>query len=367
MIILILLELGLYWLIQKIVITPFFSKKIKNGISVKNAIGHKTTLLRWRMRCLSAIILLCSIIVVVGIFEFGDSSWEIIINLTFYTVVLYFMIWDTRKHSKILGNISVITARDFLLDKPVYSLYLRAFKDDKTAVFDESLFVEILNAKELWPVCAIGMTKETDSPLGAIRVYTEDNTWKIDAEILIRNARNIYILVNNRESCIWEIEHCIPYLKKTTFVIYDTRKYDEVRAIIKEKICFPSLPPLSSGKLNVLSYKDSFSYKCCDKTMEGYTELLDIDHKDISKVYSTFYRNRRLKSGFIYRIYPLSVFLKEYPSNFHFLRIGLHFFSLFSFFMLFLPNMLYGTSGIYWVIAVIVSKTLEIILRVTKI
>lgn len=61
-------------------------------------------------------------------------------------------------------------------------------------------------SKNRIPVYAVGMTKETYSPVGADRVYLDDSTWKDDVRELMIAAEKIVILVNDKENCIWEIE-----------------------------------------------------------------------------------------------------------------------------------------------------------------
>ena len=103
--------------------------------------------------------------------------------------------------------------------------------------FTEFNFMEVLESYT--PVCAIGMTKEADSPFGARRVYVSDESWKEDVRDLMNRANLIFVLLNDRPSCIWEIEQSADVLNKTCFLVEDIEKYNSIRSKLAGTIDFP--------------------------------------------------------------------------------------------------------------------------------
>jgi len=152
------------------------------------------------------------------------------------------------------GNMSYCNKTDFFEGNKVFALYLRGFENDdysnkwglvkkKRKQFSEYLFTKILSK---YCVCsAIGMTKELDAPLGAKRIYVDDETWKDDVAELMEKSDKIYILINNRPSCIWEIESAVQYIEKVVMIIDDPIKYVLVQEAVKDTIDLPHIQDLT--------------------------------------------------------------------------------------------------------------------------
>lgn len=154
----------------------------------------------------------------------------------------------------VFNPLSYITIKDFYSYKRPFSLYLRAFETDKylsesdASVVNEHEFSESLFYQSLYNITpnfyAVGMTKELLSPIGAKRIYLDDNTWKDDVKYLMKKATTIFVLMNKKESCIWEIEQCLSMLDKTCFIVDDLQQYNEIREILK----YSTLPNLNELK-----------------------------------------------------------------------------------------------------------------------
>lgn len=143
------------------------------------------------------------------------------------------------------GNVQNSTLSDYLAKHPVFSVYLRAFDADYYSSSPgskafEDVFTTRLKKKGV-NVCAVGMTREVDAPYGAARVYLSDETWQQGVKELLNRAEFIFILVSDRESCIWEIRQCLPILNKVCFVVNDIERYDHVRGQLEDIVPLPNL------------------------------------------------------------------------------------------------------------------------------
>lgn len=183
------------------------------------------------------------------------------------------------------GNLSYFDMKTFLEKNNSFILYLRGFeKDDysnkmrlyriRNMQFSEYLFTKILSKK---CVCAaVGMTRELDAPLGAKRIYVDDETWKNDVAELMEKSFQIYILINNRPSCIWEIETAAKYIEKVVLIIDDPIKYVLVQETVKGTIVLPHIPDLTmSNRHYFLQYKDGrFDCHKYNNSIKGYSEII---------------------------------------------------------------------------------------------
>ncbi len=171
-----------------------------------------------------------------------------------------------------------------------FALYLRGFsfdnygityksltrKPEKNGSFSEARFISIL--KQFLPVYAVGMTKELCAPIGAKRIYLNDKEWEAEVEMLMQKARLIVILLNDTESCIWEIARSAAFQKKTVFILDDADKLSAIRlALNKERLyplpmrldkCNMAYCPAGSQDFKVTDYRnDDKSYVSVVKTM----------------------------------------------------------------------------------------------------
>lgn len=109
-----------------------------------------------------------------------------------WIVTLFLYLKASNKYQDIQGHVSVLSAKDFIEKHERFVLFLRGFESDVYNTkdigkwdFSEDKLSRVINKGLGIPMCAVGMTKEADSPIGCERVYVEDSTWEddvIDAE-----------------------------------------------------------------------------------------------------------------------------------------------------------------------------------------
>ena len=226
-------------LIVVIVLTFFLSKKEKecrNRIE-SSSDNEERVALRKRIKLLRTYSVVASIsLFVISIILFlakerSASAFGISCVIAVAAIYNSFQYWTMQlKENKMLGNISSLSKESFLKENKRFVLYLRGFNNDNYAhekhiyeLFSKEEFSEyffFMKTQEHIPVCAVGMTKEFDSPFGAQRIYLDDNTWRKDVKDLMEKASRIYILVNDRESCIWEIKQSSEFLGKTGDLVF---------------------------------------------------------------------------------------------------------------------------------------------------
>ncbi len=162
--------------------------------------------------------------------------------------------------------VSIKRPTDILPDEK-FALYLRGFSFDnyegirplqkKTRYenFSEFHFISIFN--KYLPVYSVGMTKELSAPLGSTRIYLNDAEWEKDVQKLIRKAEIIIVLVNDSNSCIWEMEHCYD-LDKTILIVDDKDKMLAVRGHFAKNHLYPF--PISLKAQTILYHNSKNEY-----------------------------------------------------------------------------------------------------------
>ena len=207
---------------------------------------------------------------------------------------------------KLLGNISTLTKTAFLSENKDFVIFLRGFIDDdysdiadlkKTDFekFSEYGFMSLLEHQGI-SACAIGMTKESDSPIGAKRIYVDDISWQKDVKDLISKSKSIYILVRNRESCIWEIKTSLKYFEKVTFIVDDISQYNFVREQIQDTMELPIISEPPMGSIVVLTYGNGkYHAVLYSNSIDGYARMLNISQKSLKKFNKTFTKKKAIK------------------------------------------------------------------------
>ena len=75
------------------------------------------------------------------------------------------------------------------------------------------------------------MTKELNSPIGAERIYLNDTEWEDEVWGLMERARLIVVLLNDSQSCIWEICKAHQFQEKVIFISNNNDKLVNIRKI----------------------------------------------------------------------------------------------------------------------------------------
>lgn len=132
-----------------------------------------------------------------------------------------------------------------------FILYLRGFAHDDYTLnqidltkkrndlsnFSEGHFISIL--KQYMPVYTIGMTKELNSPIGAERIYLNDAEWEQEVINLMEKASLIVILLNDSQSCIWEICQSNQFKEKVVFISDNSVKLTNIRKELNKQYVYP--------------------------------------------------------------------------------------------------------------------------------
>lgn len=136
-----------------------------------------------------------------------------------------------------------------------YVLFLRGFDTDnynsenrlyktKKKKKTNVEFSEVGMQKNIETYCcnhtiALGMPLELFSPIGCERIYCEPETWKQDVRHLINDSLFNIVLLNDRPSCLYELDHCFIFASKTYCIVYDRNIYENLRGI------YDMFPPVS--------------------------------------------------------------------------------------------------------------------------
>lgn len=164
-----------------------------------------------------------------------------------------------------------------------FILYLRGFSYDKYEgvqtyqrqtrfeKFSEFHFVNILN--KFFPVYSVGMTKELSSPLGATRIYLNDREWEKEVQMLIDRAELIIVLVNDSDSCLWELEHCYD-LHKTILIVDDKEKMITVRGHFAKNHLYPFPISISPQTLFLYDEQNNLSTFAYENKEKSYRKII---------------------------------------------------------------------------------------------
>ena len=295
---------AIYPLLQKCFVDWPLARRIKRSKNVKDAIACRRKL-KFRRRLFFIIYVLFFLVfpylaqTMVAIKETGIVSPRNFLWVFILPVFLYLYLISSKNLDRLLGNLSLADKTTFLSKSKDFVLYLRGFETDDYASeskqykklkgrsrFSEYYFTKVLQSKAF--VCAVGMTKEVDAPIGAQRVYLNDETWQEDVLDLMRSAKEIYILVNDRPSCIWEINQSLTMLDKTIFLVDEREKYSKVRQLGHEHgIMFPEMSHSAETQPHdfvAIRFKDgNADCRSYDKSLAGYAKMLGVPVPHIRK------------------------------------------------------------------------------------
>ena len=301
----IIIMFAIYGLLQKCLIDWPLVRRIRRSKNAKDAIACRQKLRFRRRLFLVLYVLIVFVLPQIGIsMEAIEETGVVDPRFFLWVLVLPMILWgyliSDKNLDRLMGNISTSDKTSFLSDNADYVLYLRGFESDdysseskqlkksrkRDSRFSEYYFTRVLQTKET--VCAVGMTKEIEAPIGAQRIYLDDETWQGDVLDLMRAAKEIYILVNDRPSCIWEIDQSLSMLDKTIFLVDEREKYDKVHQLGYEHgIEFPPIPHSTESLSNdfvAIRFKDGkVNCRSYDKSLKGYADMLGIPVPRIRK------------------------------------------------------------------------------------
>jgi hypothetical protein len=103
-------------------------------------------------------------------------------------------------------------------------LYLRSFADDKRVnpisrgqkTYEEDLALAL---NSFGPVIAIGSPQESDTPLGATRIYLKHENWQENVRRLMQISQLIVIQAGTSEGILWEFEAALEGVDPSKMII----------------------------------------------------------------------------------------------------------------------------------------------------
>lgn len=142
----------------------------------------------------------------------------------------------------VLARLPLELAQRFALARPrkagVYPIvFLRSFEDDRLTIRADGTrsLVDLLtlhrhvgyervlvaSSRHLGPVLALGEPGERVPPLGAFRVYFEQDDWKAGVSSLLENATYLVVSLGKTPSVTWEVSRLkeLGLLDRTVFVV----------------------------------------------------------------------------------------------------------------------------------------------------
>lgn len=127
--------------------------------------------------------------------------------------------------------------------KGPFVLYLRSFIDDKITGrrisiindvrSEEEVLVEVMS--DIAPVYAIGDPKDKKMPLGASRIYVDDEHWKSTVIEMMDKAVAVVLRLGKTDSFWWEVETAVENipLGKVMFIIPESNTFNNVAMLYK--------------------------------------------------------------------------------------------------------------------------------------
>lgn len=234
-------------------------KRIKKAESVQEANQIRTFTAFFR-----AFWPIIGVITYICLFWYYLKDVAVDINVDLLLMMVIILIPFLSNSSKISSEplpISNQTKDSYLSEYDDFILYLRAFHNDKYNddnlsglmtpslfhesapddryifdCFNEQFFVDEM--EQFLPSCAVGMSSEIESPRGASRIYVDNTSWHEDVFEIMGQATWIFVLLEDRESCLWEFEQSLTMREKTIYIVDDKEMYSR----IKEKNPSLSLP-----------------------------------------------------------------------------------------------------------------------------
>jgi hypothetical protein len=149
-------------------------------------------------------------------------------------------------------------------DKRPPVLYLRSFKDDKTAsapmkqsywpIFstEEECLIDVLH--DFGPCIAIGKPGEKLPDLGAARMYLDNNVWQDKVRELLMSSKLVVLRAGNTQNFLWEVEQSAESVRPKSVIILIPRVkniYEDFR--VRANQYFPKPLPESTKDFNFVS------------------------------------------------------------------------------------------------------------------
>lgn len=126
-----------------------------------------------------------------------------------------------------------------------FVLYLRSFVEDKTTRkqvsfndirSEEEVLVEVLS--DIAPVYAIGDPRDKKMPIGASRIYVDEEHWKSTVKDMAQKSVAVALRLGKTDSFWWEVEMVLKNIpiEKILFIIPESNSFSNVAYLYKTLI-----------------------------------------------------------------------------------------------------------------------------------
>lgn len=293
-----LIVLGLYVAFLEAWLSPL-KDKLQNSTNVDESVAIRRKIKWIRNISLVGFLFLYLVIGPIIVAQMSNVTWSQywLSGSTPAFGILVYNIWQAFRQKEENNPLSPISTRrkeDVLNANRPFVLYLRGFENDnyssKFKIESQGKYISfseynlVKEMKSRIPVYAVGMTKETNSPVGADRVYLDDSTWKDDVRELMVAADKIVILVDDKENCIWEIEQTYNLKEKTIFIVNDYYKYLMAKFKLENKY---DLPRIENEQYHNIPFYFSIQDNNLDiHKISGYIELANFITQSLPSILS---------------------------------------------------------------------------------
>ena len=171
----------------------------------------------------------------------APASAAFILSVPYFYILSYLVGRRTFYTKKHLPNLEYFT------------VYLRSFNDERK---EKKLKQRMTKALSDWfPVYAIGKPDEFMPPVGAKRIYVDDD-WQEIVQDMIKRSRIILQRINTSDNYLWEFEQCYKRLlfDKSVFWVDKMDEYKSFCQIIKHRFGL-EFPQLENRKCHVVFYQ----------------------------------------------------------------------------------------------------------------
>ena len=327
-------------ILLQIIIKPL-KEKIQNATSIEES--NKTR--RKAKIIILTFSFLCLFLIniepwVDGLDGFIDLLTEMSLITLLYVIVIMVWYWEIvkevflggfsgeyqiAKHLKFKDVFLKISTKNIKDIPDKFILYLRGFEQDNYDLaieIEESADIGHFNESRLCtylstciPIYAVGMNKELWQPSGATRIYVDDEKWMEEVKLLMEKSVFNIILINDRKSCLWEIEQSRSILDKTIFIVDNLQKYKNAKETIKS-IELPNIDLKIHNNGFYFYAKDNHQYEIVpfDPAYESEYDKLSNYIKAKSGI-----RTRLSKEALL--LYIISIILSFIPLVFYTIRL----------------------------------------------
>lgn len=183
-------------------------------------------------------------IVIEGTLEYSDIKQQIISQDVFFIVLailfLVLCIYFYSLYHRLGKKKKDVFDKDSI--KAPFVLYLRSFIDDKKTRkrisfndirTEEEVLVDVMS--DIAPVYAIGDPKDKKMPLGASRIYVDDDHWKSTVVDMMNKAAVVVLRLGKTDSFWWEVETAVKSipLDKVMFVVPESKTFSNIATLYK--------------------------------------------------------------------------------------------------------------------------------------